>query len=348
MSALSDVSTSMTSKGFWSRPEGVTAMIFLALLGCTGVYFAGIIMPFIVTLLEDTITAIALCAVLAVIVLTLMQKRFWTLASYFFKSIMRAITGVFITIDPVGILKGYISTLKKRLEIMREQIESLRGQMRTLQEKIAKNEQAIDKSVHMAQAAQKAGKGLLVQQEARSADRKHKSNLSYEDLLKKMQAMYNALIKYSEASEYMIADINGEVEEAIEKKKLMDGASKAMGAAKKILMGGGDDAELYNETMESMADTYGQQLGQIENFMDMSKTFLDKVDIENAAAEDMIFQDLDLWSKKSETIMSDVSRKGLTAGAATLGTFTTATNAEYVPSGVGIATPTKKKYLTTT
>ena len=57
-----------------------------------------------------------------------------------FKSAMRWITGLFIKIDPISILKGYVEELKSNLKSMRKQIYKLRGQKHKLKEMIINNQ----------------------------------------------------------------------------------------------------------------------------------------------------------------------------------------------------------------
>ena len=49
-----------------------------------------------------------------------------------YKSMMRSVTGVFVNIDPIGILKSYVEELEGNLVEMRKQIGKLRGQVRHL------------------------------------------------------------------------------------------------------------------------------------------------------------------------------------------------------------------------
>ena len=307
-------SNSMPTKGFWSRPEGTTGMIALAALACVGAYAFSLVLPFVITLLEDTLYAALLAAGVITVGMIVSQKRFWTLISYGFKSVVRGITSIFITIDPIGILKGYIEKLRKWLEDMRQQIEELRGNMRVLQEKMKANNRVIEESMSMAKIARDAGKDLVAKKNARQVNRKTNSNMTYEDLYAKMEAMYKVLVKYSEAAEYTIDDITNDVEEATEKKKLIDKAKKAMSAAKKIFQGASDDSLLYDETMEFLADDYGQKLGEIENFMDMTKSTIEQIDLENMAAEDIVFKQMDQWDEKnSKVINAPRSQKLLSA-----------------------------------
>ncbi|MBK8082314.1 MAG: hypothetical protein IPK25_19795 [Saprospiraceae bacterium] len=83
-------------------------------------------------MLQNTLGIVALLAILGVIIYMVLDPKWRTLASYFYKSIMRWITGIFVTIDPIGILKNYISDLESNLNKMGGQLDNLRGQMRKL------------------------------------------------------------------------------------------------------------------------------------------------------------------------------------------------------------------------
>lgn len=94
------------------KPEGKTGAFFLiALLGG----LAYVLFKFsaqILLMLQNTLGIVALLAILGVIIYMVLDPKWRTLASYFYKSIMRWITGIFVTIDPIGILKTISVTLK--------------------------------------------------------------------------------------------------------------------------------------------------------------------------------------------------------------------------------------------
>src|SRR6266478_3607241 len=50
------------------------------------------------------------------------DKRILTLGKLIFQSVMRYLTGLFIELDPIGILKNYIGEMKKNLAVMDEQL----------------------------------------------------------------------------------------------------------------------------------------------------------------------------------------------------------------------------------
>jgi hypothetical protein len=59
----------------------------------------------ILAMLSNTIGIVALLAVLGLIIYMVLDPKWRTLVSYMYKSVMRWVTGIFVTIDPIGILK---------------------------------------------------------------------------------------------------------------------------------------------------------------------------------------------------------------------------------------------------
>ena len=145
-------------KSFWSRPEGVTGSIFLlAVLGGLGFLLAtniGAIVGFASSLLGLALTVLAL----GVIVYMVLDPKMRTLFSYMYKSIMRKITSIFVTIDPIGILKNYVDDLSGNLKKMGKQIGGLRGQMRKIKTMMIDNSKDIENNLKI----RKKPKNLII------------------------------------------------------------------------------------------------------------------------------------------------------------------------------------------
>ncbi len=142
-------------KSFWERPEGTTGMIFGTLIVLGGGYLLYKMLPTIIELLQNTLHAIFLFAGIAVALYVLFDPKFRNLIWYLYKSIMRSLTGMFVQIDPIGILKSYIDSLQDNLGKMDKQIGSLRGQMRKLKDLMNQNERTMRDSLTMASQAGK-------------------------------------------------------------------------------------------------------------------------------------------------------------------------------------------------
>ena len=120
------------SKSFWKRPEGITGALFLtAAIAGIGYIIAtnlAAITAFIGTVLGLVVTLLVLGAIIYMV----LDPKMRALVGYMYKSVMRKITGIFVTIDPIGILKNYVDDLQDNLKKMSKQIGSLRGQMRKI------------------------------------------------------------------------------------------------------------------------------------------------------------------------------------------------------------------------
>jgi len=289
-------------KSFWEKKEGTTGMIFAVAVALAIGYGMYQILPFIITLLKNTITAVALGAVLFAIIWVLMDKRFRGLISYMYKSLMRWITGLFITIDPIGILKNYVAELKDNAANMDRQIQNLRGQMRRLKEQINANARAREESLKIAGVARQQNKQEVFVLKARKAGRLQESNLTLQALYEKMAVLYKILQKMYEASLVLIEDIEDEVKVKEQERNAIRASYSAFRSAMKV-MRGSDQKELFDRTMEYLAEDYGRKLGEIEHFMDISKSIIETIDIQNGVYEADALAQLEEWEKKTDSII---------------------------------------------
>ena len=281
--------TNAKRKSFWARPEGTTGMLALA-GGAVGLWLAlPALLAFtagLVTLLGQTITVVVLCLVLGAILYLVTNKKVQTLVSYMFKSAMRKVTGAFVEIDPIGIMKSYVEDLRKKRESMLESKEKLKGQITVLEKQIDKNDKGYDNAMSLAAEAKKRDMNSQVQVQSRQAGRLQKLNeSSFKPLLLQMQVHMRALNKYYEVTGTVIDDLNNEVEARKIEREMIMASYSAMSAAKKILMGGSDQKELFDQAMEFVVEDYGMKMGEIDSFIENSKGFVEGLDLQNGVYE---------------------------------------------------------------
>src|ERR1700739_2350063 len=84
-------------KTFWERPEGVTGQIVGVSLIAGAGYLLYKLLPAIIAMLY-----------------VITDRRFWRLGSYLYRNMMRKITQVFVEIDPIGVMRTYVSELEKK------------------------------------------------------------------------------------------------------------------------------------------------------------------------------------------------------------------------------------------
>ena len=64
-----------------------------------------------------------LCGIIFVLVVILSDKRFRTTMWYLYRSAMRLFTGIFIQLNPIAILEGYIEDLNNKMTKINEQLD---------------------------------------------------------------------------------------------------------------------------------------------------------------------------------------------------------------------------------
>ncbi len=287
-------------KTFWQRPEGVAGGIFMVSILGAAAYF---LIPILATIVWNTVNLAIGLGVLAAIVFMVLDPKMRNLVWYMYKSIMRSITGVFVQIDPIGILKSYIEDLKDSLGKMNTQISSLKGQMYKLAEMIKQNQRDIQNNLGMANKAKEVGRDSIMVLKARKAGRLQESNLKLDDLYKRMEILYRVLTKMYENSEIMLEDLSDQVVVKEQEYKAIKASHSAMRSAQAILTGNSDKKYMYDMALEAMANDVGQKVGEMERFMDMSKNFMDSIDLQNGVFEEEGMQLLEKWEKEGASML---------------------------------------------
>ena len=292
-------------KSFWQRPEGVTGLIFLlallAGLGFVFTTFAGVILPFLSTTLGLVVAAVALLTVLFAIV----DPRTRTLLSYLYKSGMRKLTGLFVNIDPIGILKSYVEELEGNLQEMRKQIGKIRGQMRHLTTLMETNEKEIKKQLKLAALAKEKGKNQQMILSSRRAARLRESNQKYQVLLTKMEVLNRVLNRMHQNSEVLLEDTRDQVDLRIQERKAIRASHGAMQSAMSVINGDPDQRALFDQALEAIAEDVATKVGEMERMMELSSDFLASVDLQNGVFADEGLRMLEEWEKKSELLLSE-------------------------------------------
>lgn len=290
-------------KSFWQRPEGVTGMIFLAALLLGGGILFAAALPTIIALAQNVLTLSIMLIVLAAIIFMALDPKMRALVGYSYKSVMRFITGIFVNIDPIGILKSYVEDLKDNLRKMNKQIGQLRGQMHKLQELIHNNKKSINANLELASKARDKNKQSMMILKSRKAGRLKESNMRLEDLYKKMEILYRVLTKMYENSEILVEDIQDQVAVKEQERKAIHASNSAMKSAMSVISGDPDKRAMFDMAMEAVADDVSKKVGEMEQFMEMSASFMDSVDLQNGVFEEEGLRMLEKWEKEGVSLI---------------------------------------------
>jgi len=296
------------SRSFFERPEGKTGLLFI-FLGFIALIFAGnYIFPFVIEAMKNTLHAMALIAVLLTILAIGLNRNFQLLVANGFKSTMRFLTGLIITIDPIGILKNYIEIMQDKLDGIEKNMGELAGQRRKLRTNISNGKSNFEKHMKLANAAKKHGNAMEIQKNTRMAMREKESAERQDVILTRMDKYHEVLDKIKKNLELLKADTEHQVEIKEVEFKSIKAAHKAMSAADKLI-NGSKDRELFDQTMEHLADDIGMKLGEMDRFMELSESFMSGNELQEQVWDDEGMKLLEEWQSGSDILSYENKRE---------------------------------------
>jgi hypothetical protein len=302
------VPSSTDMKTFWSRPEGKMALIIYAAIIGGVVWFWGLIVPFLLNLLVDTLHMVYLAGLLGAILYLVFGKR----PRLMFRVLVRKFTSLFVAVYPIEIIEDKLLQMKKRREKMNEQIGLVNGSIQKLQRKISDNESEAKKRFGMATQAQKmAGQTqdaeeqfrmqMAMKKQANAAQRRQNANIGYAKLLERIQKVYKFLTHYATNVDYFIDDTQDEIDQKKVEYETTMAASGAMKQAMAVIKGSATEEDIYDQAFDFIENSVSTQLGIMDDLQRVSQNFMDGMDIENGAVDDSALQALNAFEQKALT-----------------------------------------------
>lgn len=291
------------AKSFFDRPEGKTGLIFIIGFVALAAWLIPASFGLITGFLASTVGMVTLFVSLGLIILTALDERSRNLVSYMWKSAMKKITGIFIEMNPMAILKAYVSDLKGNLKKMRKQIGKLRAQMHKLKEMIVNNQRDIEANMALASKAKRSNQEAQLILKSRKAGRLRESNVKLQDLYKRMEVLYRVLNKMHENSAILAEDIEDQVALKEQERKAMLAGHSAMKSAMSIIKGDTDKRAMFDQALEAIADDVSGKVGEMERFMEMSEDFMGSIDLQNGIFEEKGMELLEKWERESTSLL---------------------------------------------
>jgi len=296
-------------KSFWKRPEGTLgAIILLALLGGAG-YLLVTNIAVITAFMGNVLGLAVIILALGVLLYMVLDPKMRNLISYMYKSIMRKVTSIFITIDPIGILKNYVEDLQDNLSKLSEQIGNLMGQGKKLSRMHKENAEEINKQLTFAKKAKEMGDEKNMLLSTRKAARLKDVNENYAQLLKKMDILKRVLKKMYTNSEVLLEDTKDQVKVKEVERKAIRTSHSAMKSAMNIIAGNSDKREMFDSAVEHIADDVANKVGEMERMMELSNDFMSTIDLQNGAFEEQGLQMLEKFEQQSSLLLLDSGKE---------------------------------------
>ncbi len=296
----------MKQKSFWQRPEGIAGALFLIGVALGTGMLLNTILPTLLVLAGNTLYLAGMLAALAAVIYVVLDPKTRNLVWYMYKSVMRSITGLFVRIDPISILKSYIEDLKANLMKLSKQIGALRGQMRQLKGLMDGNTAEIEKNMAIAEQSKKKNDDKNLTLATRKAGRLQDSNAKYKVLYKRMDVLNRILEKMYENSEFVLEDTQDQIKVKETEYIAIKTGHSAIKSAMSVLSGDPDKKELFEMGMEALADEVGDKVGEMERFMDTSRNLMDTIDLQNGVFEEEGLQLLERWEQDSPLLATNL------------------------------------------
>lgn len=285
-------------KSFWSKPEGFTGALTLGAIGVAGLFFWSKIVVFLLMVVTNTLYLIAGLVVLAGVLYVLMDPKFRNLVWYFYTTFMKKMTSVFIQMDPIAIMKTYLEHLKDKQKEMENQIEKLAGQIGVLNREVKTNEENIETNGKKYDYAKRQGDQMALSFIQKEVGRLTEANKKLNNIKLVLSKTGEQLKTLHKGTEYFIQDMTSEIRTKEVEYRAIKASTNAINAAKSIINGDRDKKSVYDESVEFLRDDMGRRVGEIENFMQTSASFIEKMDLQNGIYDEAGFQELEQMQNK--------------------------------------------------
>ncbi|WP_310393382.1 hypothetical protein [Hymenobacter sp.] len=297
MNTLLNSSDNDTGLPKWQQPEKMAGrVVLLGLVGAV-VYYWGVILPFLVDMVFDTVKLGIGLGGLFVLFLLVTNKRIQAGLWYAGQRILRTAAGIFVNTDPIGIMEDYISNTEKEARKMDAEVGHIEGAHELVQRKLAANATQMQEYLALADAATRQG-------EKDSADSYASRAAQLEDYNQRLQPMAtttnNVSLVMRQILKAALRQIDGskfKVNLLKDEYALVKRTSSGMRAAMNILRGDPDKKYFFDLATDRVAQDMAQQLGQIKQAMRYSQEFVKEMDIQNGVMSEKGQRLLDKYQK---------------------------------------------------
>jgi hypothetical protein len=283
-------------KSFFERPEGNTGMVVIGAV----VVGAGILVlkniEFLINLAQNTLYFGVLLGAIFGITTLLMNKRFRFICSSMFQSAMRWITGWWIAVDPIGILKNYLLDMLEKMKRIGGYVTQLASQVGKVERDVSTRTENVEGYLRVAKAAKAHGDMENATLQSNMAIRETQYIERRKVSLKKMQETLTILKKLEKNLNFLYQDTEHQVTMLEAEYESVKASWKAMKGAQELI--NGDDAKaIFEQTCQYVADDIGSKLGEMDRFMEMAHGPLSTMDLNNEVFNEQGLELLANWEK---------------------------------------------------
>ncbi len=286
-----------TPKSFWKRPEGpfgIVALCALILGGAFGLYE---ILPFLISLLTDTLHMIGLAAILIAVLWLVFNPTFRTAVSNLFQNGVRFFASWVVETDPIGILRNNLDDMKKAKYDLDQTLQRFAGSDEKLQRSISAKSDEINDLGRKASEGRANGqrrnrsdgaRALIagapdLPRTGRHVDARRKAIQALEDQTSKMLKTFQ---HWSQIADSKIQRTENKVNFLAEQRKMILDAKATLGVGQRLLRGNPEQLKMVDMALDYLEEDTSRTLGEIREFSRYTDKLLTDDQIESGAAAD--------------------------------------------------------------
>ena len=265
----------------WQQPEKMAGRVVLLGLAGAAVYYWGVILPFLVDMVFDTVKLGIGLGTLFVLFLLATNKRIHAGLWYAGQRILRTAAGIFVNTDPIGIMEDYIRNTEKEARKMDGEVTNIEGAHELVKRKLAANTAQMQEYLSLASAATRQNEKDMAESYAMRAAQLEDYNkrllpmaTTTANVTVVMRQILKAALRQIDGSKFKVGLLKDEYQ-------LVKRTSSGMRAAMNILRGDPDKKYFFDLATDRVAQDMAQQLGQIKQAMRYSQEFVKEMDIQN-------------------------------------------------------------------
>ena len=294
---LSPSSNSDTGLPKWQQPEKMAGRVVLLGLAGAAVYYWGIIVPFLVDIVFNSVKLGIGLGILFGLFLLATNKRIQAGLWYAGQRVLRTAAGIFVNTDPIGIMEDYISNTEKEAKKMDTEVGHIEGAHELVKRKLAANTAQMKEYLGLADSATRQGEKDMAESYASRAAQLLDYNqrltpmaTTTANVTLVMRQILKAALRQIDGSKFKVGLLKDEYE-------LVKRTSSGMRAAMNVLRGDPDKKYFFDLATDRVAQDMAQQLGQIKQAMRYSQEFVKEMDIQNGVMSEKGQRLLDKYQK---------------------------------------------------
>jgi len=271
--SLTTTGGSDSKKNFFQRPENITSVLFLALIGIVAYKYG-------VGLFWGAVGLVGFGLVMALVglVVTFFIAQRQNIATIW-QVLMYKITNFVYSIDPIAVAWSKLAKMKEKRDSIDESVTKLKGAYFNVKRQLDANEKEIANNLERAETLVKMDKKTDAALCVKKAERLKNWNSQLAPLEKTMLTMQNGLKKIYEAANFIITDKEDELTILEKQYNSVKIGWNAIGKAKAIF--NSEERLDLEKAINIAGEQMTNNLAEMDRFMEQAAPVLQEVDIEN-------------------------------------------------------------------